>query len=78
MGEKYEKFLENYIKKPTLVEHIVNSLLDVEKEAHKTYKKLDFVEKDIVCCMCRKKKIVGMRRLMCKHFVDEKCLKFLL
>lgn len=45
---------------------------------HKTYKKLDFDEKDIVCCMCKKKKIVGMRRLSCRHFIDEKCLRFVL
>ena len=28
--------------------------------------------------MCRKKNIVGMRRLPCKHFIDEKCLRFVL
>lgn len=56
----------------------MNSLLDVEKEVHKTYKKLDFGESDTVCCVCRKKKIVGMRRMHCKHFIDEKCLKFVL
>lgn len=45
---------------------------------HKTYKKIDFQEKEIRCCMCRKNNIVGMRRLQCKHFIDEKCLRFVL
>lgn len=36
------------------------------------------MEKDIVCCMCKKKKIIGMRRLSCRHFIDEKCLRFIL
>lgn len=56
----------------------MSAITDVEKEVHKTYKKLDFTEQDIVCCLCKKKKIVGMRRMNCKHFIDEKCLKFIL
>lgn len=78
MGPKYEKFLSNYIKKPTIKDHIINSLMDVEKQIHKTFKKIDFTQKDIACCACKKKKIVGMRRMSCKHFIDEKCLKFFL
>lgn len=28
--------------------------------------------------MCKKKKIVGMRKMQCNHYIDEKCLKYLL
>ena len=52
--------------------------MDVEKEVHKKFKKLEFYENDVICCMCKKKKIVGMRRMQCNHFIDEKCLRFIL
>lgn len=29
MGDKYEKFMSDYIKKPSLLDHIINSLVDV-------------------------------------------------
>jgi hypothetical protein len=28
--------------------------------------------------LCKKGKVTEMRRLSCKHFIDEKCLGFLL
>ena len=31
MGEKYNEFMSSYMKKPTILEHIVGSLVDVEK-----------------------------------------------
>jgi hypothetical protein len=56
----------------------VSCFPSVEKEIYKLYKKIDFGESDIKCMMCKKSNITGMHRLYCKHFIDEKCLKFLL
>lgn len=78
MGPKYEQFMLLQVKKPNMMEHLLSCFLDVEKEVHKTYKKIDFGAEQLQCCMCRRKNIVGMRRLACKHFMDEKCLRFVL
>ena len=78
MGPKYHEFMERKVQRASMLEHLLGCFLDVEKEVHKTYKKIDFGEGEIKCCMCGRKNIVGMRRLPCKHFIDEKCLKFVL
>lgn len=50
----------------------------MEKDIYKLYKKIDFGQDDIKCIMCRRTNITDMRRLYCKHFIDEKCLRHLL
>lgn len=60
------------------LEYLVGCFPSVEKEIYKLYKKIDFKESDIKCIMCRRANITSMRRLYCKHFIDEKCLKHLL
>jgi hypothetical protein len=69
-GENYNRFLEANLKKETLLEYLINSFTSVSKEIFKTYKKLDYEEKDIKCMLCKKGKVTEMRRLNCKHFVD--------
>ena len=78
MGPKYQQFMQSQVQKPHMLEHLLSCFMDVEKEVHKTYKKIDFGEQQLFCCMCKRKNIVGMRRLLCKHFIDEKCLRFVL
>ena len=77
-GPNYQKFLQAHLRKQTILQYVIESLTSVEKEIYKTYRKIDYEEKDIKCLLCRKGKITQMRRLPCKHFICEKCLCVLL
>lgn len=39
-GSNYEEFLAKHLKRATMYEYLVESLMNIEKEVFKTYKKL--------------------------------------